>query len=241
MKIGLIGFGQFGQFFAKHLKKEAEIFATDKTDKSKEAKEIGVNFVDVEEAASQDIVLLAVPISELKNVLTEIKDSIKKDAIVIDVCSVKTIPSKLMKEILPETIEIIGTHPLFGPQSGRDGIRNLKIIICPVRASTKSLEGIKNIFRNLELEIIETTAEDHDISMATSHALMHFITLPLIKMDVKNQKIKISALDKALELIDIFKEDSPQLFRDMQNLNPFAGRLRKRFIKELQEIDSKLE
>ncbi len=238
MDIGIIGFGQFGQFFAKHLKDKAEIFVADKSDKSEETRKLDINFVGVKEAASKDIVILAVPISELKNALAEIMDSVKKDAIVMDVCSVKAVPCKLMKEMLPENIEIIGTHPLFGPQSGQGGIRGLKIVVCPVRA--KKLDRIVTLFEELGLKVIISTAEEHDRSMATSHALMHFIAKGMINIGIRNHDIKISALDKAIEMMDIFKEDSEQLFKDIQNFNPFSKEIREQFLKELEKINNEL-
>lgn len=239
MEIGIIGFGQFGQFFAKYLTQKQKVLVSDKIDKRKAATEIGIKFVDISEATSKDIIILAVPISELKNSLVEIKDSIKKGAIVMDVCSVKTIPCSLMKETLPQA-EIIGTHPLFGPQSGRHGIKGMKIVICPVRCSAPSLEKIRSIFHSFGLEIIETTPEEHDRAMAVSQALMHFIAKAMIKIGIQNQEIKISALDKALDLIDIFKEDSEQLFRDVQSFNPFSKEIRGQFLKELEKINNEL-
>jgi len=241
MEIGLIGFGQFGQFFVQHLKEKAKIFVADKIDKSTEAEKLGVKFVSINEAAAKELVILAVPMSSFENTLKEIIGLVKEGSTVLDVCSLKVFSCNLMSRLLPKTVDIIGAHLLFGPQSGRLGVAGLKIALCPVRASVASLNKIKNIFRNLGVKIIETTPEEHDRCMAISHGLMHFITLPLIRMGVKDQEIKISALDKALELVDIFKDDSEQLFKDVQSLNPYARRLRKRFIKELQEIDSKLK
>lgn len=77
--------------------------------------------------------------------------------------------------------------------------------------------------------------------MAVSHALMHFIAKGMMNSEIRDQIIKISSLDKALELMDIFKDDSEQLFKDVQNFNPYAKEIRKIFIKELQDIDSRLE
>lgn len=240
-EVGIIGFGSFGRFISMHLKKNFDIFVSDKIDKSAEADSMGIKFVSVKEAASKEIIILSVPISSLKSILNEIKDSLSDNSIVLDVCSVKTMPCKWMKEILPINIEIIGTHPLFGPQSGRNGIIGLKIVICPVRAKDKTILRVNNMFINIGLDIIKATPIQHDKAMANSHALLHFITLPMINLGMKDQKIKISALNKVLELIDIFKEDSFELFINVQIFNPEAKKLRKRFIDELMNLDKKLD
>jgi len=241
MDIGIIGFGQMGKFLAQHLKEFHEIFASDKTDKSKEAEEIGIRFTSIDNAASKDIVILAVPISNFKSTLEIIKNHIKKDSIVMDICSVKTIPCKMMVETLHKDVDIIGTHPLFGPQSGKNGIKGFKIVICPLRLKNDSLNRIIDIFGNLDLEIIKTTPEEHDKAMATSQALMHFIAKGMINIGIKDNQIKISSLDRAIELIDIFKEDSDQLFNDVQNFNPFTKDIRNKFLKELENINKELD
>ena len=239
-EIGIIGFGHFGRFIASHLNKTNKVFVRDKINKYREAQKIGIISCSQKEAVSKDIVILAVPISKLKNVLFKIKPHLRKESIVVDVCSVKVLPCKLMKRMLPDN-EIIGTHPLFGPQSGKQGIENMKIVVCPVRASPNSLNKIKNIFNRLGLRIIISSPQEHDKAMASSHALMHFIARSLLNIGITNQEIKIQSLDKALELIDIFKDDSSQLFRDVQNFNPFAKKIRHRFIKEILKINRKLD
>ena len=44
-------------------------------------------------------------------------------------------PATLMEKILPAGVDIVGTHPLFGPQSGKDGIAGLNIAVCNVRGA----------------------------------------------------------------------------------------------------------
>ncbi|MBI2005549.1 MAG: prephenate dehydrogenase/arogenate dehydrogenase family protein [Candidatus Aenigmarchaeota archaeon] len=241
MKIGIIGFGQMGKFLARHFKEKHEVFVTDKIDKTKEAEKIGIKFIDIDEIGSKDLVILAVPISAFEDTLKLIRNYLKEGSIVLDICSVKSIPCKLMQEKLPHDTDIIGTHPLFGPQSGRHGISGLKIVICPLRAKKESRDIVTNLLKELELDIIETTPEEHDKAMAISHALMHFIAKGMINVGIKNQEIKISALDRAIELIEIFKEDSEQLFKDIQNFNPFAKEIRNQFLKELGNINKELD
>jgi len=150
-------------------------------------------------------------------------------------------PCKWMKEILPSSIQVIGAHPLFGPQSGKNGIKGLKIVICPVRAKEQAIAEISKLFKNIGLEIILTTPLKHDKAMASSHALLHLIALPLARIGLKDQKIKISALDTALELVDIFKEDSLQLFQDIQVFNPESRKIRKKFLNEILTLDKELD
>lgn len=145
--LGIIGIGQFAEFFIPHLKPFfSEIFITSKNDKSELAKRLGVINSTLEEVCAQDIIMLAMPISQIIPVLKSIKGKIKKDTVVMDVCSVKVFPLKEMKKILPSGVQILGTHPLFGPQSGKNGIKGLQIVLCPERIEEENFKEIKNIF-----------------------------------------------------------------------------------------------
>lgn len=64
-----------------------------------------------------------------------------------------------MREILPETVEIIGTHPLFRPQSGREGIAGMRFAICPLRTD-KSEEIKRFLVENLKLQVFENRPQN---------------------------------------------------------------------------------
>jgi len=238
MKIGIIGFGQLGQFIAKHLSKNFEVFAADKVDRTKEADEIGTKFVSCNEAASKDIVIVSVPISKFEEVMNNIKGSLKKGSLLIDVCSVKAKPAKIMDKLVPEGVEIIATHPLFGPQSGANGIKGLKIVLCPIR--TTKLEQVGKLLENSGLKVIVTTPEDHDRQMAKTAILSHFIGRALVEMDISEPLITEPSFGKLIELKNMLQEDSFELFRDIQQNNEFSGETRKEFFAALEKIRKKI-
>jgi len=68
-------------------------------------------------AASCDYVLLGYPSTSIKALLLEIVPFLQSEAVVFDICSIKTPPAILMEELLPDSCHIIATHPIFGPQS----------------------------------------------------------------------------------------------------------------------------
>lgn len=240
--LGIIGVGQFTKFFLPHLKPYfSEIFISSRNNKSGLAKQLGVKFVSKAEAAKQDVILLSMPISEIGNVLREIRNNIKTGALVMDVCSVKVYPVKLMKKLLPKNTKIIGTHPLFGPQSGKRGIKNLEIVICPIRTDITLLKQIKKIFKKMGLKIILTTPRKHDRIMANTQALTHFFAKGVINT-IKSIKFEIStpSARKLFNIICDVKEDSPILFRDMESLNPYAKNMRKKLINNLNKLNKNL-
>lgn len=240
--LGIIGFGQFTRFFIPYLAPHfSEITVASRTDKSRIAKELKVNFSSVEDAAQKDVVILAMPISQIENVLNRIKDRIKPDTLVMDVCSIKIYPIKMMKKILPRNVRILSTHPLFGPQSGKNGIIGLEIILCPVRLPQRSFEEIRDIFTAMGLKTTVATAQEHDKVMAYSQALTHFFAQGILKTLPRTTfKFSTPSATRLLSIVNDVKDDSPILFRDMETLNPLAVKMRKDLLKNLNAIDRKL-
>ncbi|MFC1754541.1 prephenate dehydrogenase/arogenate dehydrogenase family protein [Thermoproteota archaeon] len=242
MEIGIIGFGQFGQFAAEHLKKKFDVAVTDKRKLSDVAGKIGVEFVSLEEAASKKIVILATPISTFDKTLEQVKPFLQKDALVIDVCSVKVKPAQQMKKILPSTVRILATHPLFGPQSGKNGVEGLTTVLCPVRINEETVEKVKRLLEKAGLNVLVMSAEEHDMNMAKTQALTHFLASALLDLKLLDghQKIMTTSSVQFKKAIDLIKDDTPELFRDMQTENPFAQIYREQFIKKLELIHRKL-
>ena len=240
--LGIIGVGQFSEFFIPHLKPFfSEIYITSKSDKSELAKKLGVKNSTLDEVCTQDVIMLAMPISQIEEVLKSIKDKIGVDAIVMDVCSVKDFPMKEMKKILPKNTQILGTHPLFGPQSGKNGVKDLQIVLCRERIEEKNFREIKNIFVKMGLQVKETTAQRHDEIMAYTQAITHFFsraaaqTIPFEDFEFTTPSAK-----RLQNIINEVKDDLKELFIDMQTKNPYATKIRKKFLKELNKINEEL-
>lgn len=240
--LGIIGFGQFSQFIVPYLKPYfSDITVSSRKNKEKIAARLHVKFASIEETAKKDIIMLAMTISEIETVLKKIKKEIKPKTIVMDVCSVKTYPLKMMKKYLPKNSFILGAHPLFGPQSGKNGIKNLEIVLCPERISKNKFSEIKNIFSEMGLKIFTASAKEHDISMAYSQALTHFFSHGVLKTAPKtNFSFSTPSARKLFTIVNDVKNDSHELFRDIETLNPFAKRMRSKLLKNLNSINKKL-
>ena len=122
-RASIFGFGAFGRFMTYHLRSRFETVVCDVADCSAAAREAHVSAVPLPDAASADVLVLAVPVQRMEQLLRELAPLLAgRSAFVIDVASVKVKPIALMRDLLPPEVEIIGTHPLFGPQSGKHGI-----------------------------------------------------------------------------------------------------------------------
>ena len=239
-EIGIIGFGQFGQFMAQHLAPFFDIAVCDTNDRQIEAETIGVKWRQFETVAGKEIVIFAVPLKSFADVLQRAVPFLRTDALCLDVCSVKIKPIELMLAHLPETVEIVGTHPLFGPQSGRESIEGLRIAFCPVR--TTQSEQIKRFLTgDLKLSVFEKSPEEHDREMAHVQALTHFVARALDELHVIDSELATVSYEELMRAARLVSEDSWELFQTIQQGNPFADTKRKAFIEKLIELESRLE
>ena len=173
--IGIIGFGRFGALTARYLARDLAVLVLDSGTKDQAIRAVGAAPASLEEICRQEIVVLCVPISTLRDHLRRIAPLLGPDTLVADVCSVKVLPVRWMREILPPATPILATHPMFGPDSAADTLAGRKIVVCRERIDGPRYESIREWLTRQGLEIIETTAEVHDEQIAVSLALTHFI------------------------------------------------------------------
>jgi prephenate dehydrogenase len=238
-ELGIIGFGQFGQFMARHLALFFDVSVFDQNNLQIEAENIGVKWRDFENVSSRKTVIFATPLKNFEEVLKRAVPFLKPDALCLDVCSVKMKPIELMRAHLPETVEIIGTHPLFGPQSGRRGIEGMRVALCPVR--TTNTEKVKNFLADeLKLKVLEKSPEAHDREMAHVQALTHFVARALEELHIEESELATVSYEELMRAARLVSEDSWELFQTIQSGNPFAEPKRKSFIEKLIELENRL-
>jgi len=241
MKIGIIGFGRLGSLAAKHMAKDSNLSVYDIRGLQKEIKSVGAHALTLEEVASSDIVMPIVPISEMKKTLTAMAPYIRPGALVIDTCSVKEAPVEWMKEILPAHCEILGTHPMFGPDSAKLTLYGSKIVLCPVRISDEKLKNIDAYLQTHGLHTITCTPEEHDRQIAHSLILTHFVGRGLVEFGAKDIEIDTKGYRRLMKILETVVNDSWQLFEDMNHYNRYAKEMREGFIKSLSTIDQKVQ
>lgn len=239
VNLGLIGFGRFGQFISKHLRTRLNLVVWDLRDLRKKAAALGVRWGTLDETASQPIVLLAVPISELPACLESAVPYLSPRTLLMDCCSVKVKPVEWMLEAAPAGTEIIGLHPLFGPQSGRGGVAGMIVVICPAR--TTRAELLKGFLEEVGLVVHVTTPAEHDRAMAATQALTQFIGRALLEAGIHEGPLRTPAYDRLAKMVEFVRHDSPELFQDMHRLNPFAADERRRFLEALLRIHRDLD
>jgi prephenate dehydrogenase len=197
--LGLLGLGAFGRLMAKHLAAHVDMAACDPSPQAEAfARGHGIAFVPLAEAARRDIVVIATPVEKMREAARAVRPHLQPGAIVMDVGSVKMLPAQILQEELPPDTEIICTHPLFGPQSARDGLVGLKIAVCPLSGnrSRKVLDFLGGV---LGLDVIVTTPEAHDRDVALAQGLTHMIAKVLTEMEPLPDRITTRSFDLLID------------------------------------------
>lgn len=238
--VGIIGLGAFGTFMGRHLAPHVRLCAYDISPKAKAAaKACGASFKPLAEVAACAIVILAVPVPAISKMAKKIAPYVKKGALVMDVGSVKIKPAQAMLKHLPKTVDIICTHPLFGPQSGSAGLKGLNITVCNVRG--KRLPQIKKFLSSkLKLNVIEATAQAHDRELAAVQGLTHMIAKILVEMEPLPKKMTTRSFELIMRAIEMVRYDSEELFLAIEKQNPYSAKVRKRFFALAAKLDKRL-
>ena len=153
-KVSIIGFGRFGAMLHALLSKGFVVDVYDKNsiDNSE------INEVSLKEALKNDTIFVAVPIRDFEDLIIDISGKIKSGRTIIDVCSVKVFPKKVMLDNLPVETDIIATHPLFGPDSLKDS--GSVMTMESVRNSCERYNFWKNYFESQNITIEEISAKE---------------------------------------------------------------------------------
>jgi len=227
--LGIVGFGAFGQLAARHLRPHFDVLAYDPSpDVAKAAQQLGVQLSSLHTVAQADVVLIAAPVSAFEPVVSQIASVCKDGALIVDVGSVKVAPAEVMQRLLPEHVDIVATHPLFGPQSAATGLAGLKIAVCPIRG--RRYARLAAFLRKaLGLTVIVTTPEDHDREAAIVQGLTHLIAKVLLRMGPLPTQMTTKSFDLLSEAISMVQHDAPEVFDAIENANPYAASVRRQF------------
>jgi len=238
--IGILGFGRFGQLMAQYMAADFDVYVYNRSGKAADILATGAEPVTLDRACRQKLVILSVPISAFRETLERVAPLLTPNALVIDVCSVKEYPVRLMKALLPDTMSILATHPMFGPDSASDSLKGRKIVLCPERIDPSIYEKVKSYLSAKGLVVIETSPEAHDRQIAVSLALTHFIGRSLSAFGAAPLDIDTEGYKRLLHVLEVVENDTWQLFEDMNTYNPYADESRSAFLAAIQETHHRL-
>ena len=239
------GSGEFGRVFASLFKEdghEVVITGRDVRKGEKVAGELGVEFTNDNTGAAQkaDIVIISVYIDNTLDVIKEVAPHVRPRCLLMDFTSVKIEPCRAMEEHAGKGVEIIGTHPMFGPRVA--SLEGQAVIVVPMRAK-KWKKFLLDFLSRHKAKVFETTPDEHDRAMAVVQGLTHFTyistasTLKALDIDVKDSRNYASPIYiLMLDLIARIVGQSPQLYASIQMHNPHIKEVHRAFIEQASKL-----
>jgi len=186
MRLTIIGgAGAMGRWFAAFFKANgAEVRIVDTNANTGEiAKRLGVQFLNTDvlkegelngEILNADVVLISVPIDITARVIERIGPKMHAGSLLMDITTVKKMPVETMQRCTNAGVEILGSHPLFGPST--KSMQGQTVIFVPSRKG-QLYERIYELFEGAGAKIEFLTAAEHDEIMAVIQGLTHFVLI----------------------------------------------------------------
>lgn len=240
-KIAIIGFGRFGELLAGLAKHHFQISVIEPNhERAEQAVLQGYEVSSVKSIAKVDIIFVAVPISSLKDVCELISPFVQQNQLIVDLCSVKVYPAKVMEQYLSKCA-LLGSHPMFGPDSAKEGIKGLQVALCPINATARQVKLVRDFWEQQGADIIETTPEAHDRDAVYSQAFTYSLAHVIRGMDLHNITFTTRSFRSLVEVAELSANDSNQLFHDMLFYNPYFSEMKSVFEASLVQTNKILQ
>ncbi|MDB9786980.1 prephenate dehydrogenase/arogenate dehydrogenase family protein [Bacteriovoracaceae bacterium] len=241
--IGIIGFGRMGKLLCYYLSRHFDVYVAEEESKQLDSEIIAQNALPAsfQDVCQKDIIIPAVPISQFEQVIEQMSFYLNPDATVIDLCSVKIFPISVMERLLPPTVNILGTHPMFGPDSAAHTLNGSKIVLCKVRIKEDIFKEIIQYLEKIKLQIIETTPDNHDREIAETLSFTHFLGRSLMRFGLDDYPIDTMGYQRLHKILLTVQNDSWQLFNDMIKYNKYAESTIQRFIHAMNQTAKQVD
>ena len=229
-EIGIIGgTGGIGRWFVDFFEREGYAVHVS-------GRKTGMNMPAMAEKC--DVVIVSVPIGVTCEIIEQVGPHMRRGTLLMDFTSLKAEPVKFMLE--HSVSEVIGTHPLFGPDI--DTLAGQNVVLCPARTE-KWIHWLRVVLKRNGAHVVETTPKKHDGLMTVVQGLNHLntITMGMVlgKMGADLSELKDFATPVFNTKIGILKkifDNNPRLYAEIITSNPDINELVDIYEKTLSEL-----
>lgn len=198
------------------------------------------NFSNIDIAKLCDIIIISTPIDVTISVIEQIAPFIKKNSLVTDFTSLKLREVNSMIKNFREDVEILGGHPLFGPNCD---FFNQNFILTSLREKGYS-KWYRFFLKKQGLNLIDMDSKVHDKNMAVIQCLTHFSNICLAKtifdLDFDIDKaFKISTPAYLLRFYNcgrILAQDE-KLYSQIQMFNPYSKKVANAYFNSAKQLN----
>jgi prephenate dehydrogenase len=195
-KISIVGMGLLGGSIGKALieRKLADevVGIVRRAEAVREVKRAGAAHrvtLDVAEGvAGADIVILGVPVDQMEKLSRRIAASVRRDAVITDVGSVKGCVVAKLEKIFHARGSFVGSHPMAGKEKG--GIAHadprlfegaIAIVTATKRTSMPAVRTVTALWEKIGARVVQLSVADHDKAVAAVSHLPHMLAVSLMQ------------------------------------------------------------
>lgn len=259
-RIGIIGTGLIGASIGQRLmsreKRSYEVVGADSSaNHARQAKKLGAIDRDVhsleELAENTGLLIIAVPVLGVRHIFEEIAPYLVPGAVVIDTCSTKKDVMAWAKELLPDSVHFIGTHPMAGKETSgpaaadRDLFEGAAWAITPSPAADEEAVSIViGLIESMGARPVHIDAEEHDAyTAAVSHVpLLASVALFRVVRDSPGWEDAALLSGPAFKDLTRLASGDPRMATDIMETNKAEViHWLRRFRSELETIEMAIE
>lgn len=231
-----------GRWLAEHLNNNYNITITsrNKSTGQQVAQEINVNYNNdnIEAIKDAHIIIFSVPIEYMVKTIQEVAPHAPAGSLLMDVASIKTESSEALEKYAPPDVEIIPSHPMFGPRVPT--LKRQIIVLTPIEnRSDNWLPRIKDFLNGHDCEIVITTPQEHDKYMSIVQGLTHFSFISLAssikKLNInvkKSRNFSSPVYSLMMDMVSRVIYQNPYLYYSIQKNNKETENARQTLINE---------
>ena len=204
IQLTIVGLGQVGTSIGMALAEQGEMFRRVGHDRSLDIAHRAQKMGAVDRVSNNlpsavrdaDIVVLSIPVDQMRATLEVVAPDLKENAVVMDTCPVKVAVIAWIKELLPENRHYIGLTPVINPaylrlgEAGIDAARadlfqhGLLAIVAPPNTPGEALKLASDLARMLGADPLFADPLEIDGLMAATHILPQLMAAALLNATV---------------------------------------------------------
>lgn len=235
--VGIVGYGAFGTLAHTLIKRFAPEIKVRAYSQSK--KPDGKAFFTFSDTVTCDAVIFSVPIHAFEEVLSKALPRMRKDAVIIDVATVKVHTARLLKR-LAKGRRYIATHPVWGPESyekrGGD-IDGFRIVMTDGTLPIPDYMAFTGFLKKCGFDVVEMSTEAHDKHLAETLFLTHYLGQIVTRGGFKRTDIDTVSFGFLMDAVESVKNDGA-LFLDVFRFNPYCKEVLERIKKAELELNT---
>jgi len=243
MKVAILVAGKMGRWFTRFFLEEGDSVVISSRSEEKLLKlkeEFGVEIAsNVSAVERADRILICVPIENFEEVVKEIHSHVRPDQVVMDICSVKEVPVKIMHDYIRAGITL-GTHPVFGP--GVKSIKNQNFILTPTDKKEEVFaEDFKSWLEERGANVFVMSPRKHDELMSVVLGLPHFLGLVVCDalLDYGNfletKRVAGASYKMLLTLAEAVASEETEFYASLQMMLPEIENIEGLFLEKSRE------